>query len=49
MVDWLKTNFPEVKIVALIPSASRQLPRADYNVVLNDREEWVSLLEAAAS
>jgi 5'(3')-deoxyribonucleotidase len=49
MVDWLKTNFPEVKIVALIPSASRQLPRADYNVVLNDREEWLSLLEAAAS
>ncbi len=50
MVDWLKTNFPKnVKIVALIPSASRQLPRADHNVVLNDREEWLSLLEAAAS
>ena len=49
MVEWLKTNFPKVKIVALIPSASRQLPRADYNVVLNDREEWLSLLEAAAS
>jgi len=49
MVDWLKTNFPNVKIVALIPSASRQLPRADHNVVLNDREEWLSLLEAAAS
>ena len=49
MVDWLKTNFPKVKIVALIPSANRQLPRADYNVVLNDREEWLSLLEAAAS
>jgi len=49
MVDWLKTNFPKVKIVALIPSANRQLPRADYNVVLNDSEEWLSLLEAAAS
>lgn len=49
MVDWLKTNFPNVKIVALIPSANRQLPRADYNVVLNDREEWLFLLEAAAS
>ena len=49
IVDWLKTNFPMVKIVALIPSANRQLPRADYNVVLNDREEWLFLLEAAAS
>ena len=49
MVDWLKTNFPKVKIVALIPSANRQLSGADYNVVLNDREEWLFLLEAAAS
>lgn len=49
MVDWLKANFPKVKIVALIPSANRQLPRADYNVVLNDHEEWLSLLAAAAS
>ena len=45
MVDWLKTNFPNVKIVALIPSANHQLPRADYNIVLNDWEEWLSLLE----
>src|SRR5215469_12802545 len=29
MVDWLKANFPKVKIVALIPSANRELPRAD--------------------
>lgn len=49
MVDWLKTNFPNVKIVALIPSANRQLPRADYNVVVNDREEFLSLLAAATS
>lgn len=49
MVDWLKTNFPKVKIVALIPSASRQVPRADYNIVLNDWDEWLSLLAAAAS
>jgi hypothetical protein len=49
MVDWLKTNFPNVKIVALIPSANRQLPRADYNIVLNDWDEWLSLLAAAAS
>jgi len=49
MVDWLKTNFPEVKIVALIPSADRQLLRADHNVVLNEWDEWLSLLTAAAS
>ena len=49
MVDWLKANFPEVKIVALIPSASRKLPRADFNIVLNDWDEWLSLLSAAAS
>ncbi len=49
MVDWLKTNYPNVKIVALIPSANRQLPRADYNIVLNDWDEWLSLLAAASS
>jgi hypothetical protein len=49
MVDWLKTNCPKAKIVALIPSADRQLPRADHNVVLNDWDEWLSLLTAAAS
>jgi hypothetical protein len=49
MVDWLKTNFPKVKVVALIPSASHQLQRADYNVVLNDWDEWISLLGVATS
>lgn len=49
MVDWLKANFPRVKVVALIPSASRQLPSADFNIVLNDWDEWLSLLAAATS
>ena len=49
MVDWLKANFPKIKVVALIPSASRHLPRADYNIVLNDWDEWLSLLAAAAN
>ncbi|HVH70504.1 MAG TPA: hypothetical protein VNB49_05270 [Candidatus Dormibacteraeota bacterium] len=49
MVDWLKMNFPEAKVVAMIPSASRQLPRADYNIVLNDWDGWMSLLTATAS
>lgn len=48
MVDWLKANFPKVKIVALIPSASGQLPCADYNVVLNDLDDWMTLLAATA-
>lgn len=49
MVDWLKTNFPKVKIVALNPSANGRLSGADYNVVLNAWDEWLSLLAAAAS
>lgn len=49
MVDWLKANFPKVKVVALIPSASCKVPCADYNIVLNDWDEWLSLLAATAS
>jgi hypothetical protein len=48
MVAWLKANYPKVSIVALNPSKD-QLVGADYNVVLNDHEEWLSLLTAAAS
>jgi hypothetical protein len=48
MVAWLKTNYPKVKIVALNPS-KEQLVGADYNVVLNAQDEWLSLLAAAAS
>jgi hypothetical protein len=46
MVDWLKANFPKSKIVALIPSAARHLSHADFNVVLNDWDELISLLAA---
>ena len=49
IVEWLKATFPKVKIVALIPSANRELSRADYNIVLNDWDKWPSLLAAAAS
>ena len=49
MVEWLKATFPKVKIVALIPAANRELSRADYNIVLNDWDNWPSLLAAAAS
>ena len=47
MVDWLKANFPRVKIVALIPPGDHRLEAADCNVVLNDWDEWLLLLEAA--
>jgi hypothetical protein len=47
MVGWLKANYPKVKILALNPSKD-QLIGADYNVVLNDHDEWLSLLAAAA-
>jgi hypothetical protein len=49
MVDWLKTNYPKVKILALNPSVNRKLSGADYNVTLNEHDEWLSLLAAAAS
>jgi len=49
MVDWLKANFPNVKIVALTPSAGRQLPRADCNVASYDGEELLSILAIATS
>ncbi|HYL83029.1 MAG TPA: hypothetical protein VE263_02245 [Candidatus Angelobacter sp.] len=43
MIDWLKANFPKAQIVALIPSASPELLRADYNVPQSDWAAWVSL------
>ena len=43
MVDWLKANFPQAKIVALIPSASPWLLCADYNIPQSDWAAWVSL------
>jgi hypothetical protein len=49
MVSWLKANYPRVKIVALNPSENRPLVGADFNVVLNDKDEWLALLAAAAS
>jgi len=47
MVGWLKVNFPKAKIVALIPSASPQLLRADYNIPQSDWAAWVSLFAAS--
>jgi hypothetical protein len=41
-------TYPKVKIVALNP-AKDQLLGADYNIILNDHDEWPSLLAAAMS
>ena len=49
MVEWRKANFPNVNSVALIPSANCLMPRADYNIVLNEWDTWPSLLAAAGS
>ena len=49
IVAWLRANYPKVKILALNPSTNRELAGADYNVVLNDLNEWLSLVTAAAS
>jgi DNA-binding NarL/FixJ family response regulator len=48
MVAWLKANYPKIKIVALNPSKERELIGADYNVLLNAKDEWLSLIVAAA-
>jgi hypothetical protein len=48
MIAWRKANYPKVKIVALNPSKT-QLLGADYNIFLNDHDEWLSLLAAATS
>src|SRR3979411_3497250 len=47
MVAWLKANYPKVKIVALNPS-KEQLLGADYNVVLDEHDEWLLLLARSA-
>ena len=44
----LKVNYPKVKIVVLNPSRE-QLLGADYSIILNDHDEWLSLFAAAAS
>lgn len=43
MADWLKTHYPNVKIVAL-NSPHRPLPNADYNALASDPEGWLSFV-----
>jgi hypothetical protein len=46
MVTWLKSKYPDVKILALNP-VSQHLREADYNVVLNGPEKWVPIVAKA--
>jgi hypothetical protein len=46
MATWLKSRYPDVKILALNP-ASQRLREADYNVVLNGPEKWVPIVAKA--
>jgi len=48
MVRWLKVNFPDTKILALNPPHHAKLAEADYNLILNGPEEWLSVVANAA-
>jgi hypothetical protein len=48
MVDWLMTNYPSARILALNPP-NEHVPDADYNAEENRREAWVPLVESAMS
>ena len=49
IVDWLKANYPNVKILALQPSDAQlsPVPDADYNVTINGSDDWLSLVATA--
>ena len=40
MVDWLKTYYPNVKVLALNPP-HQPLPNVDYNSLASDPESWL--------
>ncbi len=48
MVGWLRVNFPDTKILALNPPHHANLAQADYNLILNGTEEWLSVVANAA-
>ncbi len=49
MVGWLRVNFPDTKILALNPPHHANLAQADYNLILNGPEEWLSVVAKAAA
>lgn len=47
IVQWLKTGFPGVKILALNPPHIPLLSAADLNVILDGPESWLALVGTA--
>jgi hypothetical protein len=47
MLRWLKIKFPHTRILALNPPHQPDLPQADYNVILNGPEAWLSIVATA--
>jgi len=47
MVAWLKTQYPEVRILALNSPKIQELVGADYNVKLNGPELWLPVIASA--
>lgn len=43
MVDWLKAHYPRVKVLAFNPR-NQQVANADYNVLENGPENWLSII-----
>jgi hypothetical protein len=48
IVDWLKANYPLVRILVLNPP-NETVPDADYNVEQNGPEEWIPLVLSTMS
>lgn len=48
IVDWLKVNYPSVRILVLNPP-NETIPDADYNVEENSPEKWIPLVASMMS
>jgi len=44
IVDWLKAEYPRVKVLALNPPNQQVLAAADYNVPQNGPENWLPIV-----
>jgi len=49
MARWLKTNFPDAKILALNPPEHTKLTEADYNLAVSESEEWLAIIAKEAT
>jgi len=48
IIRWLKMNFPHTRILALNPPHQENLAEADFNLVLNGPEGWLSIVANVA-